>query len=366
MAKFIDEFRDSDTAKKMVNIINGYKGKPVNIMEVCGTHTMSVSRYGIRSILPPNIRLISGPGCPVCVTPTAFINTAIELSRFDNVIITTFGDIMRIPGSNSSLLQEKAEGRDIMIVYSPLDCIQISIDNPDKKVVFLSVGFETTTPAVALAITQAAEKGIKNFSVLSANKTMPEALKMLAADPDTKVDAFLYPGHVTAITGTKIYEQLAEKYNIPGVVSGFEPLDILYAVILCLRMLEKGEANIQNVYSRVVRNEGNPEALAKLYDVFEPCDAYWRGIGMIPGSGLKIKSNYSSYDAWKVFDLKPVDVKDPHGCICGHILKGTKIPSQCGLFGKACTPENPVGACMVSSEGTCAAYYKYENSTNNI
>ena len=359
MSNYIDEFRNSDIAQRMGRILSAYNGKAVNIMEVCGTHTMAIFKFGIRGLLSKNIRLISGPGCPVCVTPGFYINSAVELARREDVIITTFGDMMRVPGSKSSLLKEKASGKDIRIVYSPLDSLKIAVENPDKQVVFLSIGFETTTPVAALTIIKAKEECIKNFSALSANKTVPEALKALSGDSDIGVDGYLYPGHVSAIIGTAFYDELAKDYGIPGVVAGFEPLDVMDAIISLVSNINNGKNIVENHYSRVVTREGNPIALEKMYEVFEPSDAVWRGIGNIPGSGLVMKHKYSEFDAWKVFDIKPDESEEPKGCQCGEVLKGKCTPKDCKLFGRSCTPENPVGACMVSSEGTCAAYYKY-------
>lgn len=360
MTNYIDEFRNSEAAQKMAAIVKKYNGVPVTIMEVCGTHTMSIFKYGIRELLPDRIRLISGPGCPVCVTPGSYINAAVELAAREEVIITTFGDMLRVPGNRSSLQLEKAKGRDVRMVYSPLDSLKIAKANPDKKVVFLSVGFETTTPISALAVLSAKEQGIRNFSLLSANKTMPEALKLLSADRETKVDGYLYPGHVSAITGMKMYRELAAQYSISGVVTGFEPLDLLYAIITIASGINRGETVLENQYSRVVPEEGNPLALEKQGEVFQPADAHWRGIGVIAGSGLQMRKEFEAFDAWKVFGLKPAGEEEPKGCLCGEILKGRHIPPDCRLFGKGCTPEKPVGACMVSTEGTCAAYHKYK------
>lgn len=359
MNNYIDMFRNSEMARQLGETLKNYQGKPVTIMEVCGTHTMAIFRYGIRSLLPENIRLISGPGCPVCVTPAFYLNAALELTKEKDVILTTFGDMMRVPGSRSSLMQEKARGADVRMVYSPLDALKIAEENLDKKVVFLSIGFETTTPVCALAVTNAKKQGLKNFSILSANKTMPEALKLLAVDKDIGVNGYLYPGHVSAILGTSLYEELAKDYGISGVVTGFEPLDMLSAIITLARNIQNGKTVLENQYSRVVSREGNPLALEKIYEVFEPSDAVWRGIGEIPNSGLAVRKEYQDYDAWKVFDIKLDTTGEPKGCLCGEVLKGKKTPKDCKLFNKACTPENPVGSCMVSSEGTCAAYYKY-------
>jgi hydrogenase expression/formation protein HypD len=359
MSKFVDEFRDPELAKKLVSMLSSYKGRPVNLMEVCGTHTMSISRYGIRGLLPENINLISGPGCPVCVTPVSYIDSAILLSREKDVIITTFGDLMRVPGKTSSLLKEKGAGRDIRILYSPLDSLKIARDNRDKKVVFLSVGFETTTPIAALTVLRAVDENIKNFCVLSANKTMPEALKILASDRELKIDGFLYPGHVSAVIGIKDYEKLAVSLGIPGVVAGFEPLDILHSILRLVSNINEGKAVVENLYTRVVTHQGNPIAVQKINSVFEGCSSVWRGLGVIPGSGLKMRDEYKDFDAWRLFDLDSSNEEEPEGCMCGEVLKGKVKPLACKLFGKACVPQNPVGACMVSSEGTCAAYYKY-------
>lgn len=361
MANFIDEFRNGEMAKELAGLLKKYDGKPVTLMEVCGTHTMSISKYGIRQFLSPKIRLISGPGCPVCVTPSFFIDTAIELSRNPEIIMVTFGDMMRIPSGDSSLLIEKAKGADIRIIYSPLEALKIARENPAKKVVFLSVGFETTTPIIALTILKAQEEGVRNFLVLSANKTVPEALKLLVRDESIGIDGFIYPGHVSAVIGTKVYHQLAEEYGIPGVVTGFEPLDIISSILTLAEYCNRGQIQVSNFYSRVVKPQGNPIALAKMEEVFEPCDAVWRGIGNIPGSGLKIREKYQELDAWKHFNILEKISPEPKGCICGEILRGIKSPLECDLFGTVCTPEKPVGACMVSSEGTCAAYHKHGN-----
>jgi len=353
-------FRDSKLASLLTEKLSKYRGGKINIMEVCGTHTMSISRYGIRSLLPEGINLISGPGCPVCVTPLYFINSAIELLDEKDVIITTFGDLMKVPGTSSSLIMEKARGKDIRIVYSPLDSLKIASENEDKRVVFLSVGFETTTPVTALTIRKASEEGFGNFSVLSANKTIPNVLKILALDKDVKVHGYLYPGHVSAITGTKLYHELAFQYGIPGVVAGFEPLDILHGILTLVDMINGSKKAVVNEYKRVVNEEGNKEAIKVTDQVFCPCDSVWRGIGNIPLSGLVIRDEYEAFDAWKVYNLKPCIAEETPGCMCGEILRGKLKPTDCGLFGKKCTPENPVGACMVSSEGTCAAYYRYQ------
>jgi hydrogenase expression/formation protein HypD len=360
MPNYIDEFRNSKATKVLVEKIQKYDGSQLKIMEVCGTHTMAISRFGIRNILPDNIKLISGPGCPVCVTPSYYINSALELSENKDVIILTFGDMMRIPNDGISLLHKKAEGADIRIIYSPLDSIKIAKDNTKKNIVLLSVGFETTTPIIALTIDKAKEENLKNLYVLTSNKTIPEALKVIASDKEIGIDAFLYPGHVSTIIGTRMYKDLLEDFDVPGVIAGFEPLDILSGIDLIIENFKNGRKIFANNYSRVVKDDGNKIAIDMMYKIFEPCDDVWRGIGNIAMSGLTIREGYSEFDAKIKFNLKIELTDEPKGCLCGEILKGKKLPNECTLYGKKCTPQNPVGSCMVSSEGTCAAYYKYE------
>ncbi len=359
MTNYIDEFRDKAVIQKIVDCLSAYSGRNIKIMEVCGTHTMAISRYGLRTLLPKNIQLLSGPGCPVCVTPTSYIDSALELSEKKDVIITTFGDMMRVPGNNGTLLYKKAQGCNVQMVYSPLNALELAKENPDREVVFLSVGFETTTPVIALSVDKAKREGIKNYSVLTANKTMPEAIKALAGDPELLLDGFIYPGHVSAIIGTDFYSYVAYNMEKPGVVAGFEPLDILYAVEILLKNISGGKSVLENAYSRIVSKEGNTKARKKMLEVFKPVDSVWRGIGMIPGSGLGLQDSYREYDAEKKFGIIPKNSPEPKGCLCGEVLKGKKRPMDCKLFKTKCTPESPVGACMVSSEGTCAAYYKY-------
>lgn len=359
MTNYIDEFRDKAVIQKIVDCLNAYSGPKLKIMEVCGTHTMAISRYGLRSLLPKEIELLSGPGCPVCVTPTGYIDTATELADNRDIIVTTFGDLMRIPGNDSTLLLKKAKGSKVQMVYSPLNSLETAKANPDKEVVFLSVGFETTTPVIALSVLKAREEGIKNFSVLTANKTMPEAVKTLAGDKELALDGFIYPGHVSAIIGTDFFSYVAYNMEKAGVIAGFEPLDILYSINVLLKNISEGRNVLENAYSRIVAKEGNIKAQQKMYQVFEPVDAVWRGIGLIPGSGLGLRKEYENYDTIKKFGIKPKDSPEPKGCLCGEVLKGKKKPLDCKLYKSRCTPENPVGACMVSAEGTCAAYYKY-------
>ncbi|NLD49525.1 MAG: hydrogenase formation protein HypD [Clostridiaceae bacterium] len=359
MREILEGFRDKNIGKNLADRIASYDGPKISIMEVCGTHTMSIARYGIRSILPDSIRLVSGPGCPVCVTPGYYIGSSIELAGYDDVIIATFGDLMRIPFKDSCLLKEKSEGRDIRVVYSPLECISLALDNPLKKIVFLSVGFETTIPVSALLAINTLELGIKNLYLLTANKTIPEALKLLSSDKDIGIDGFIYPGHVSAVIGDMLYKEIAECYAIGGVITGFDPLDILGAIIRLIDNISARDPRVENLYSRIVKPEGNIKAINAINEVFEKCDSIWRGLGLIKGSGLMLREKYRHMDAWNLLDSSSISYDEPKGCICGEILKGKATPDECSLFGKTCTPLTPVGSCMVSSEGTCAAYQKY-------
>jgi hydrogenase expression/formation protein HypD len=359
--KHIDEYRDKEISQKLIEKIKSISKKDVRLMEVCGTHTVSIFRSGIRSLLPENISLLSGPGCPVCVTDQAEIDAFIELARVDDVVITTFGDLMRVPGTKSSLQKESAGGRDIRVVYSTFDALEIAKKNPAKNVVFLGIGFETTAPTIAAAILSAARMGLKNFSVISAHKLVPPALETLMASADVRIDGFILPGHVSVIIGLNAYQPFFDQYQIPCVVAGFEPIDILQAISMLVEMLESASPALDNAYPRAVTIEGNTKAQQILREIFEPADACWRGIGVIPRSGLKIRAKYGAHDAQKIFDVQVPDAKTPKGCACGEILIGTKTPPECVLYKKACTPMDPVGPCMVSTEGTCAAYYKYHS-----
>jgi len=354
---------EKQNIKKIISIIKKEAKKlkkNINIMEVCGTHTMAISKFGIRSLLPENIRLISGPGCPVCVTPVSEIDKAIELSEIKDVIITTFGDMMRVPGTKSSLYQKKAEGKDIRVVYSPLDALTIAIDNPGKNIIFIGVGFETTAPLIAWTVKQAKKQKIKNFFVLSCFKVVIPPMKALLQDKELNLNGFICPGHVSAITGAKVYEPLVKKYKIPCVVMGFEAMDILTGIYMILRQIVTNKPSVEIQYKRAVRYDGNKQAQKVMKEVFKEVDSNWRGIGFISQSGLTLNDKYDEYDALKKFSINVSYSKEPGGCKCGDVLKGKVIPFDCPLFGKRCTPENPAGACMVSSEGTCAAYYKYE------
>ncbi len=357
--KHLEEYRERDLSRQIIEQIRSASGRPVRIMEVCGTHTVSIFRNGIRSVLPETISLISGPGCPVCVTDQGDIDAFIELARRDNTIIATFGDLIRVPGTRSSLGREKSAGRDIRIVYSTLDALDLARHHPDKQVVFLGVGFETTAPTIAASILGASREGLENYCVYAAHKLVPPALEALAGNIGVEIDAFLLPGHVSVVIGTKAYAPFFEKYRIPCVIAGFEPADILYAIYRLVCMTAEGRPALENAYSRAVAPEGNPKARQIMEQVFDVCDARWRGLGTIPDSGLSIRKDFAAHDAARRFDIRPVESAPPKGCACGDILTGRITPPQCPLYKKACTPADPVGPCMVSSEGTCAAYYRY-------
>lgn len=333
--------------------IRNYKGKQLRIMEVCGTHTHENFRLGIRSMLPPDIRLISGPGCPVCVTPASFIDEALFLAS-QGASILSFGDLLRVPGGDGNLLDARARGAEIKAVYSPVDAVKYAAENPQKQIVFVSVGFETTTPISCIAVKHANKENIKNFSLLTANKTMTNAYYTLAGS----ADAFLYPGHVSVITGTKVYEKLKVS-GISGVVAGFTAAELLCAIFAIIEKKHDGEPFALNCYTSVVTPEGNRKALEIMDELMEPCDAHWRGLGEIKGSGLKLRPTYAAFDARLRFNIPEMEMSEPKGCRCGDVLRGIIEPCECPLFGRECTLENPRGACMVSMEGACAAYYKY-------
>lgn len=358
--KYLDEFRNPELCKSLVKKIAAtVPVQSIQFMEVCGTHTMSIFRHGIRNLLPDNLRMLSGPGCPVCVTPNSYIDRAIAYAQLPDVIVTTFGDMMRVPGSKSSLGHAKSEGCDVRVVYSPLDALKIAKDNPDSRVIFLGVGFETTSPNIAVTILNAAEEEIKNFYVFSSMRMIPPPMRAIVESEDVQVDGFLLPGHVSTIIGYEPYGFLADEFGIPCVIGGFEPLDILMAIFMLTKQFSEGRAEIENEYQRVVKPEGNRLAQNSVEQVFEPADVEWRGLGVIEKSGLKVCPDYAQFDALEEI---PVEIEPPvkHGsCICGDILRGAKTPLDCKLFRTACTPRTPVGPCMVSSEGTCAAYYKY-------
>jgi hydrogenase expression/formation protein HypD len=360
--KYLEEFRDPKVAKALaVEIAKNAEGLPeVKFMEVCGSHTMAIARYGLRQLLPENIKLISGPGCPVCVTANNYLDKAIAISRLPQVTITTFGDMIRVPGSTSSLEKERSKGSDIRIVYSTMDAIQFAKNNPQRHVVFLGVGFETTAPTIAASIVRAAELELENYSVLCAHKTMPKPMEAIASGEKVNLKGFICPAHVSTIIGSKPYEFLAKKYKKACVITGFEPLDILDAVNMLIHQIRQNQPKVQNQYSRVTTVHGNPAALRLLDQVFEVCDSEWRGLGMIPGSGLKIKKKYRQFDANLIYNVDVEPTLEETGCICGEVMQGISSPTDCPLFASVCTPEDPVGACMVSSEGSCAASFKYE------
>ncbi len=357
--KHVDEYRDSGLAARLVEGIRRGADRPLKFMEVCGSHTVAIFRNGIRDLLPGNISLISGPGCPVCVTSVEDIDKAVFAARMDGVILATFGDMVRVPGSRESLQEARSDWADVRVVYSPFDALKLAQSNPSQKVVFFAAGFETTSPAVAATLGRAIEANTGNFLVLSVHKTIPGAMRALLDTPELGLDGFLCPGHVSTITGVAPYRFIAEEYGRAAVVSGFEPMDILQSTLMLINQVREGRPSVEIQYRRAVSEEGNPVAREVLERYFEPSDADWRGIGVIPGSGLKLKAGYAAYDAEKALDIKTNKPREVKGCICGFVLRGLKTPPQCALFGKACTPETPVGACMVSFEGSCAAYYKY-------
>ncbi len=360
--KFITEFRRPELARGLISQIHHKSRTKARFMEFCGGHTVTIFRYGIRQALPKTLEMVSGPGCPVCVTANADLDKAIALSQIPEVIITTFGDMLKVPGSRSSLEEAKASGADVRMVYSTIDALKIAGENRDRSVVFLGIGFETTAPTVAASILHAQEAGIGNYYVLSMHKLCPPAIRAILDSGETRLEGLICPGHVSAIIGARPWESVAKDYRIPCVISGFEPLDILQAVSMLVTQVERKEAGVEIAYRRGVRPEGNPEALRIMEEVFEPGPARWRGLGEIDSSGLKLRSKYKRFDAELAFDIATEPAQEPQGCLCGEILRGVKTPPDCSLFGKTCTPERPVGPCMVSSEGSCAAYFLYGGS----
>ncbi|MCF8050921.1 MAG: hydrogenase formation protein HypD [Desulfobacterales bacterium] len=357
--KHAQEYRDPVIARRLADRIAAASRRPIRLMEVCGTHTMSIFRHGIRSLLPETITLLSGPGCPVCVTAQSDIDAFIALARKPEVIVATFGDLMRVPGTESSLQLERAAGADIRIVYSTFDALTIAAEHPDKKIVFMGVGFETTAPTIAASLSAARDMGRKNFFVFSAHKLVPPALEALMNFPGVALDGFILPGHVSVILGEDGYRSFFERFSVPCVITGFEPVDILQGIFRLAMQVESGTPALENAYPRAVTAEGNQKARQLMDAVFEPADAVWRGLGTIAQSGLKIRATYADFDAARHFDLALPEPVEPKGCACGDILTGAKTPPECALFKTVCTPMDPVGPCMVSSEGTCAAYYRY-------
>jgi hydrogenase expression/formation protein HypD len=359
--RFVDEFRDPAAARLLVQRIAELAGSdPFAFMEVCGGHTHTIYKHGIEHLLPANVELVHGPGCPVCVIPMGRVDDGIALARRPGVIFTSFGDMMRVPGSNGSLLEAKARGADVRMVYSPLDALKIARANPDREVVFFAVGFETTAPSTAVTLLRARELGVRNFSVFSNHVTIVPPLKAILDSPDLRLDGFLGPGHVSTVVGNRPYRFVPERYGLPLVTSGFEPLDILQSVAMLLTQIREGRCEVENQYSRVVADEGNPRALEILGQVFRLRPHFeWRGMGFIAQSGLALSDEFADWDAERRFEVPGVRVADPKACQCGEVLKGVLKPWECKVFGTACTPETPIGTCMVSSEGACAAYYNF-------
>ncbi len=359
--KYLDEYRDVSHAEFFLNQIKKIVTRPWSVMEICGGQTHSLVKNGILDLLPNEVTMVHGPGCPVCVTPVESIDKAVAIAGRPDCIVCSFGDMLRVPGSEGSLLRAKASGGDVRTVYSPMDAVQIARANPDKFVVFFAVGFETTAPANALALLQAIRHGLKNFFLLSSHVLVPPAMEALLLDPETKIDGFLAAGHVCTVMGTQQYDSIAGRFHVPVVVTGFEPVDMLGGLYSCLRQLEEGTAKVENEYARVVTKEGNSHARALIDEVFEVADRPWRGIGVLPGSGLILKEKYAEYDASSHFADMHIHAEPVTDCIAGLILKGIKKPRECPLFGTVCNPGNPQGAPMVSSEGACAAYYNYSS-----
>jgi len=361
--KYLDEYRDERIARALAREIGEHAKQRWVLMEICGGQTHTIMRYGLDELLPSGIELVHGPGCPVCVTPLETIDKAIALALRPEVTLVSYGDMLRVPGSNSDLFRAKAQGADVRVVYSPVEAVKIARANPDRKVVFLAIGFETTAPANAMAAWQAKRESLKNFSLLVSHVLVPPAIRAMLASPENRVQGFIAPGHVCTVMGFQEYEQLVRDFAIPIVVGGFEPVDLLQAVLMLVKQLERGEARAENQYVRSVTHQGNLSAQQILKDVFEIADQKWRGIGGIPRSGLQLRPEFAAYDANKIFDLDLITADEPAECISAQVLQGIKKPTDCAAFAVRCTPENPLGAPMVSSEGACAAYYHYRRHT---
>ena len=357
--KYLDEYRSEELAKKIVAEIQRTVTQPWVLMEVCGGQTHSIVKYGIDRLLPSQVELVHGPGCPVCVTSLEMIDKAHAIARRPDVIFCSFGDMLRVPGSECDLLVLKSRGADIRIVYSPIDCLKIARANPEKKVVFFAIGFETTAPSNAMSVWQAKKQGVNNFSVLVSHVLVPPSIASILQSPLNRVQGFLGPGHVCTVMGYREYEPLAERFRVPIVITGFEPIDILQGTLMTLRQLEAKTHTVENQYPRVVSRDGNRVAQELVNNVFEVCDRKWRGVGSIPKSGYKLRYEFRDHDAERIFDVKEIDTQEPANCISGLVLRGVKKPHDCTCFGKQCTPEHPLGATMVSAEGACAAYYAY-------
>ena len=363
--KYLDEYRDRKLAEKIVEEIRRTVTRPWVLMEVCGGQTHSIVKYGLDHLLPSEVELVHGPGCPVCVTSLEMIDKALAIAAQPDVIFCSFGDMLRVPGSEVDLLILKSRGADVRVVYSPMDCLKIARENPAKKVVFFAIGFETTAPANAMSVFQAKQQGLKNFSILVSHVLVPPSIASILQSPLNRVQGFLGPGHVCTVMGYREYEPIVARFKVPIVITGFEPLDLLEGVLMTVRQLEEGRAEIENQYSRVVQREGNRAAQDLVNKVFEVCDRKWRGVGSIPKSGYKLRWEFREHDAERLFDVKEIDTKEPEICISGLVLKGVKKPHDCPAFGKKCTPEHPLGATMVSAEGACAAYYAYGRHLQN-
>ncbi|MDJ0782148.1 MAG: hydrogenase formation protein HypD [Desulfosarcinaceae bacterium] len=359
-----EAFRDPDLAKGLITQIRSRSRRPIRLMEVCGTHTVALFRSGVRSLLPDTIGLLSGPGCPVCVTAQGEIDAFVALAQRPDTIVATFGDLLRVPGSGTTLQAAKGEGADVRIVYSAVDALAFARDNPEKEVVFLGVGFETTAPTIAAAIFSARQSGCMNFSIAAAHKTVPAALGALLGRSDLKVDGLLLPGHVSVMIGVAGYRPFFNASQMPSAITGFEPTDLLMGIAELVTQIETGRPRLYNAYPRAVTEGGNPKAMALLEQVFAPADVPWRGLGRIPASGLVLRPEFERFDAFRRFDIQIVDAPEPKGCACGQILTGTRIPPECPLYKTTCSPIHPVGPCMVSSEGTCAAYYRYHQASS--
>ena len=357
--RFVDEYRNEEDARKFLRSIRTAVTRPWTLMEICGGQTHTLLRSGIDRMLPPEVTLVHGPGCPVCVTPLTEIDRALAIASKKNVLFTSFGDMLRVPGSRTDLLAVKAAGGDVRMVYSPLDAVRLAERNPGREVVFFAVGFETTAPANAMSVWKARRTGISNFSILTSHVLVPPAMEAILSSPTNRVQGFLAAGHVCSVMGCREYEPIAERYRVPIVVTGFEPLDLLHGILLTVRMLEEGRVGVENQYTRSVTRDGNLKAQEVVREVFEPCDRPWRGIGVIPRSGYALREAYAEFDAVRRFDVGSITATEPEACIAGQILQGLAKPSACAAFGSACTPEHPLGAPMVSSEGACAAYHQY-------
>ena len=364
--KYLSEFRDPDLVQNHLHQIKNTVTRPWTIMEVCGGQTHSLVKNGLLNLLPEEIQMVHGPGCPVCVTPLSLIDKAIYLAEEKNVILCSFGDMLRVPGSKKSLLEAKAAGADVRILYSPLEAVKLARQLPEREVVFFAVGFETTAPANALSVVHAHKMGLQNYSILTSHVLVPPAIEAVMNDEESRIEAFLAAGHVCTIMGLEEYYPLVKQYNIPMVITGFEPVDLLQGILMTVKQLEKGESKLENQYSRVVRPEGNPQAQEVIHQIFEIKDREWRGIGSIPKSGYELRPEYAHYDANLKFEIEIVEVSENSECIAGQVLKGIKKPNECPQFGKTCKPEFPLGAPMVSSEGACAAYYHFHQASEKL